>query len=272
MIFDAKTLITIGKLSKFSRVPRTTLIYYDEEDVLKPVLVGENKYRYYSFDQIGWVNLIKTMQFLGMSLEKIKNILKHRTPEVILKIFSQHINTINSIVSTYVDARKLMFTLQTTIENSIAVDESKIEFIEEPESRIFIGQQNDYSNGKSDWDALLEFYNYCEKNGATRNLYYSAWGIFSEERIKNGDWRFPDRYYLNFPEGSDKKPAGWYVVGYGRGYYGQTSALYKRMIAYIEENNLEICGPTYETYPLNEISIDNPENYLIRISITARRK
>jgi len=44
------------------------------------------------------------------------------------------------------------------------------------------------------------------------------------------------------------------------------------MMTYIKENSLEICGPAYETYPLNEISIDNPENYLIRISITAKKK
>jgi DNA-binding transcriptional MerR regulator len=63
---DKKALITIGKLSKFSRVPRTTLIHYDKVGVLKPVFVDKNNYRYYAFDQIGWVNLIRTMQFLGM--------------------------------------------------------------------------------------------------------------------------------------------------------------------------------------------------------------
>ena len=272
MIINEKTLIPIGVLSKFSRVPRSTLIHYDKMGVLKPTLVGKNNYRYYSFDQIGWVNLIRTMQFLGMSLKDILGISKSRTPETILKLFSDHINNLNSIVKKSLDARKLMLTLQTTIENSIAVDENKIEFIYEKESNIFLGPQNDYDNGRTDWDALLDFYNYCERNGANTNLYYSAWGMFSEERIKKGNWRYPDRYYLKFPEGGDRKPAGWYVIGYGRGYYGQTDTLYRKMIIYIDENNLEVCGPAYETYPLNEISIDNPENYLIRISITARKK
>ena len=272
MIINEKTLISIGKLSKFSRVPRSTLIHYDKVGVLKPTLVSENNYRYYSFDQIGWVNLIKTMQFLGMPLKDIIGISKHRTPEKILRLFSNHINDINSFVVKSLDARKLMLTLQTTIENSIAVDENKIEFIYEPESHIFLGPQNDYSKGKNDWEELLKFYDYCERHGENVNIYYSAWGMFLEERIKKGDWKYPDKYYLNCPDGDSIKPAGWYVVGYGRGYYGQTDILYQKIIKYIRENNLVICGPAYETYPLNEISVNNPENYLIRISITARKK
>ena len=271
-MINEKPLISIGELSKFARVPRSTLIYYDRIGVLKPVRIGENNYRYYSFEQIGWVNLIRTMQFLGMPLKDIKSISERRTPEKILRLFSKHINDLNSIVARYLEARKLMLMLQTTIENSIAVDENKIEFIYEESSNIFLGPQNDYSNGRTDWDALPDFYHYCEKYRPNINLHYSAWGIFAEERIKKGDWRFPDRYYLNCPDGGDKKPAGWYVVGYIRGYYGQTDMLYRKMIAYINENDLEICGPTYEAYPLNEISIDNPQNYLIRISITAKKK
>ena len=271
-MMNEKTLIPIGKLSKFSRVPRTTLIHYDKVGVLKPAFVGKNNYRYYSFDQIGWVNLIKTMQFLGMPLKDIVGISKHRTPETILRLFSEHVNDLNSVVAKSVDARKLMFTLQTTIENSIAVDENKIEFMYEKESHIFLGPHNDYSKGKNDWEELVVFYNFCEQKGLSEDIYYSAWGMFSEERIKRGDWIFPDRYYLNCPDGENTKPAGWYVVGYGRGYYGHTDHLYRKMITYIKENNLEICGPAYETYPLNEISINDPGNYLIRISITARKK
>ena len=264
--------ITIGELSKFSRVTRAILIHYDKIGVLKPVYVNEHNYRYYSFDQIGWVNFIRTMQLLGMPLKDIKNITLHRNPKMILEIFSKQINDLNNNIIEYIDARTLLLTLQNTIENSINVNEEKIEYVYEKASPLFIGPQNDYSTGKADWDALLDFYNYCGNNGKHINLNYSAWGIFSEERVKRGDWRFPDKYYLNCPDGENQKPAGWYVVGYGRGYYGQTDEIYKKMIAYMDENKMEICGPAYETYPLNEISIENPEEYLIRISITAREK
>ena len=165
-----------------------------------------------------------------------------------------------------------MTTLHTTIESAILVDERKIDFIQEKEESMYLGPQNCYGNGRTDWDALLDFYRFCEENNRSMNLNYSAWAMFSEERIKKGDWKFPCRSYLNCPDGGDRKPAGWYVVGCGRGYYGQNDKIYKKMVAYMDEHNLEVCGPAYETYPLNEISVNDPENYLIRISITARRK
>ena len=269
---NEKNLISISELAKFTRVTRAILLHYDKADVMKPAHLNGNSYRYYSFEQIGWVNFIRTMQIIGVPLKDIICMTKNRTPKMILKTFSEKINNLNKTIADYIEARTLLLTLQKTIENSIGVDEDKIEFIYEKATPIFIGPQNDYSDGKSDWDALLDFYNYFAENGADVNMNYSAWGMFSEERIKKGDWKYPDRYYLNSPDGESKKPAAWYVVGYGRGYYGQTDDIYKRMIAYMDENALEICGPTYETYPLNEISIENPENYLIRISITARKK
>jgi DNA-binding transcriptional MerR regulator len=272
MRMNKKRLVSIGELAKLSRITRATLIHYDKIGVLKPVYIGENNYRYYSLEQISWVNLIRTMQTIGMSLKDIIKITKRRTPEIVLDLFSEQINNINKTITEHLEARKLLLTLQTTIENSIAVNEDKVELVWEKASSIFIGPQNHYDGNNTDWDTLLDFYTYCEEKYKHINLNYSAWAYFSEERIKKGDWKYPDRYYFNSPDGDDKKPEGWYVVGYGRGGYGQTSEIYKKIIAYINENNLEICGPSYEEYPLNEISIDKPENYLIRISLTVREK
>jgi effector-binding domain-containing protein len=39
----------------------------------------------------------------------------------------------------------------------------------------------------------------------------------------------------------------------------------------MDENGYEIAGPSWEMYPLNEISMTTPDNYLIKISISARR-
>jgi DNA-binding transcriptional MerR regulator len=269
---DKKNFISIGELARLSRVTRATLIHYDKIGVLKPVYIAENNYRYYSIMQIGWVNLIRTMQVIGMSLKDIISVTERRTPEIILKLFSEQISHINNTIAEQLEARKLLRTLQATIENSLAIDENIIELIWEKAQPIFLGPQNDYSNGRTDWDAFPDFYHYCEKKAPHINLNYSVWGMFSGERIKKGDWKYPDRYYLNFPDGEDKKPEGWYVVGYTRGYYGQTGGLYPKMLEYISENNLEICGPAYETYPLNEIAVQDANNYLIRISIAVKEK
>jgi effector-binding domain-containing protein len=74
------------------------------------------------------------------------------------------------------------------------------------------------------------------------------------------------------PGAPDRKPAGLYLIGHTRGYYGSSDALYKRMMEHIAANDLEICGPAYETYPLNEISVTDTNNYLMRVSISVKSR
>jgi hypothetical protein len=99
-----------------------------------------------------------------------------------------------------------------------------------------------------------------------------VWGEFSEQRIKNRDWHLPDRLYFKMPDAPDRRRAGLYLIGCTRGYYGRSDALYARMLSYIEENSLAICGPAYETYPLNEISVVDADNYLMRVLISVKPK
>ena len=95
--------------------------------------------------------------------------------------------------------------------------------------------------------------------------------MFSQERILRGDSHLPDRYYFYNPEGFDKRPAGLYAVGYTRGGYGMTGGLYGRMAKHIEAAGYEICGNAYEEYPLNEISVSDHKNFLIRVMIAVRK-
>jgi hypothetical protein len=136
------------------------------------------------------------------------------------------------------------------------------------EEALLLGPQIDYSDGRSIEEAMLDFYSFCLDYDDSLDLNYPVWGLFSEQRIKNRDWDRPDRFYFRMPGAPDRKPAGLYLIGYTRGYYGSSDALYKRMLAYIEQKCLTICGPTYETYPLNEISVADSNNYLMRVSIS----
>ncbi len=137
-----------------------------------------------------------------------------------------------------------------------------------------LGDLNDYSQGRTDYDALFDFYQamHAKCPNLEYELQYPVWAVFSEERIRKGDWRYPDRYYFYNPEGRDQKPAAIYAVGYMRAGYGQNAALYTRMTEYIDQSGYEIYGDTYEEYPHNEICVTDDTNYLLRLMITVRKK
>jgi DNA-binding transcriptional MerR regulator len=265
-------IFSISGFARLSRVTRGTLIFYDKAGLLPPVLRGNNGYRYYSASQLAVVNLIRTCQELGMSLDEIKGLMEQRTPVLVDEFLTNHIKRVDEKINEWIRARKLLTVLQGTIHSAADIDASKIfvEFI--PAAAIVLGDLNDYSKGRNDYDALLDFLFSCNKKYPDMDLNYPVWGVFSEQRIRHRDWVWPDRFYFNNPSGYDQRPAALYAVGYGTGGYGQCGDLYERMMAFISANGYEVCGPAYEEYPLNEICVADSNSYLIRVMITVRKK
>lgn len=71
-------LLTTSQFANLCRVEKRTLFYYDEIDLLKPVLVTENKYRYYSPEQFDTMSMIKALQSVDMSLNEIKALMSEQ--------------------------------------------------------------------------------------------------------------------------------------------------------------------------------------------------
>ena len=265
-------LFSIYEFADYSRTTKETLRHYDRIGLLIPVSRGTNNYRYYSSGQLAVVNVIRTLQALGMTLDEIKEIKDELSPAFAEELFERQIKMIDQKIDGWVRAQKLLFTLRKTIHSVSFIDEESITVQYLPAEAIVLGDLNDYSRNRNDYDALHDFYKGIKLKYPNLDLNYSVWGIFSKERIKAGDYVWPDRYYFYNPEGYDKRPAGQYAVGYTRGGYGQTEDAYKRLTEYIDKNGFEISGDTYEEYPLNEVCVKENDNYLIRVMITVSER
>lgn len=266
-----KHIFTVNEFAGFARTTRDTLVHYENYGLLVPER-GANNYRYYSHSQLATVYLIRTCQALGMSLSKIKELIEHRTPTQMNELLEHQIKNIDDKIEGWQRAKSLLSILNTTIDSALDVDENAITVQYIPEQPITLGDLNDYCSYRDDYDAMYSFYHSISEKYPDMDLNYSVWGMFSEERIKQRDWRWPDRYYFNNPDGKDRRPAATYATGYKRGGYGQSADLYERMLDYINTNGYEICGPTFEEYPLNEICITDDSNYLMRVMITVSKK
>ena len=264
--------LSISEFAELSRTTRDTLRHYDRIGLLSPMSRGENNYRYYCSSQLAVINVIRTLQVTGMTLEEIKKLKDIRTPELADEVFTQQIDKIDAVIDEWIQAKKLVLTLQKNIHSvkEISTEEITVQFMQA--EAIVLGESNDYSKGQNDYDALLCFYKSIHQKYPDYNLNYSVWGVFSQNRIKNLDWVWPDRYYFNNPEGHDLKPAALYAIGYKRGGYGQNDDLYKRILSYIDANGYEICGDAYEEYPLNEVCVIDDTDYMMRVMISVRKK
>ena len=73
-----ENLISAGELAKLASTTKRTILFYDAKEVLKPELVNEARYRFYSQRQVLDYQMILLLSTLGISLAEIKNSLGKR--------------------------------------------------------------------------------------------------------------------------------------------------------------------------------------------------
>lgn len=64
--------LKIGEVAKLYKISIDTLRYYDKKNLLKPAIVKENGYRYYSIQQLDILELILTGKYLDIPLETVQ--------------------------------------------------------------------------------------------------------------------------------------------------------------------------------------------------------
>ncbi|MBW9159701.1 MerR family transcriptional regulator [Clostridium tagluense] len=69
---------SIGEISKLSNLSVQTLRHYDKLELLKPILVKDNGYRYYSLEQFYKLDFIIFYKKLGLSLLEIKKLMLNK--------------------------------------------------------------------------------------------------------------------------------------------------------------------------------------------------
>ncbi|MBN1856577.1 MAG: MerR family transcriptional regulator [Dehalococcoidia bacterium] len=79
-------MLKIGEFSRLSQVPVSTLRYYDEIGLLKPVQVDDfTGYRYYTAEQFPKLSRITVLKDLGLSLTEIVQLTSNGTSTAVLR-------------------------------------------------------------------------------------------------------------------------------------------------------------------------------------------
>ena len=82
----------------------------------------------------------------------------------------------------------------------------------------------------------------------------------------------PDHFISVDPIGTFTRKPGEYLVGYTRGDYGELGDLPKRLSDYAAEHSLNITGPVYTLYLLEEICLMEPSQYLAQCCVAISKR
>lgn len=266
---SAKKQLTITEFSRLTGIKCDNLRYYDRIGLLCPDMRGDNKYRYYSRHQLNSAFLITSLRTIGVSIEDIKTYTKNHTPEDTLALFSQQDKRIQEEIRQRKEMRQILQTYSNMVKGILEHGEHSL-FIEMKEREpIFLCPV--IPDSMDDDEAGIMAYNYAEAHGI--NAGYPCGTIISKSRIDQGSTQYSEHFFFKTTtHTNDAKPAGLYAVIYDTCVPWNTKIIYEILQQYIDTEGLEIIGPAYEEYPMEDSISQGMVQCCVRIEIPVRYK
>lgn len=245
-----KNMFSAGELARLQNISKQTLLFYDKKGLFKPAYTDpENGYRYYSADQIDYLDTILIMKKLGFSLNEIKEHMKSYTTEDSLRFMKSQLKVIQNEITELrlVESRLKHRCLQVEdamknhSENPVVSKVKEISVlyydVEEPfdMKEISVATKKCYARAMKD----------------NLPVYYQCGVSVPLEKIRKGDFMSASTAFVtiedsDLKENIKKLPAGLTVSSYHYGNYYNIESTYHRILSYCRENNLEIISDSYE--------------------------
>lgn len=263
---DEKDYLTINQFAKLSNTEVSTLRYWDEIGLFSPAQRDpQNNYRYYVPPQIIALNFITVLSNLRVPLKKINQIGGARSPEIILDLIEQQELLMDMEMQTLRERYSIIHTRRGLIKQGLNADVDHISLVTLDERPIIHGTPSNFRENEPFYEPFMRF---CKEAVSLRiNLSYPIGGFHKSLRAFVEKPAQPENWFSVDPTSRDKMPAGEYMVGYARGYYGDMGDLPERLTAFAKERSLQAAGPVYEIYLHDEVCQKDPSQYLVQICV-----
>ena len=262
-----KDFLSINEFAEIVGMSIGTLRYYDNEEVFRPAKRGEgakDKFRYYSPAQIKTVKMIRVLTEVGVPLQAIRELCDDRTPYKLIRLFRKYRRVAEDEQRFLGEVYSIICTFLELLNEGISITEDEIHVSELDERPVIMGDVNDFTGETGFARELTRF---CNSRREPRiNLSYPVGGYFDSMDMFLGEPSQPTRFFYLDPNGYEKMEAGLYLVGYTRGYYSRANDLPMRMAEFAKKNGLQFNGPVYIIYLFDEVSVVDPDRYLLQAS------
>lgn len=269
MFYDTSNLFTIGQFAKLHEINKKTLMWYDEIGILKPALIKDNGYRYYSFQQSSLLETILMLRELNVSISEIQNFLKNRSTSSLETLLTDKINELDDTISHLRSLRAVMNEKCRNMSTIRNLDLSEFSIVEKPETHYFVTVPISHD---TPFEQEIEMVVAETKKYQLRRLHDASYGaILPVENLYCGNFTSYSALYIELPfpthlEGLHVQPKGSYLRTFCKGNWDHLPGRYMEILAYSKENHLQLCGCAYEK-GINELVIDTLDDYITQIEI-----
>lgn len=277
-----KVLLTTGEFCKLCDTTKDTLFHYEKLNLLKPVKIADNGYRYYVYDQLDLFLNISLLKGIGLSLKQIQMYFSSQNQDALRELLHKQETLANSKIQMFQLIKKYIQNKQhlLTQMDSIVLDEICQIEVKTPEFFYVSGKTIETANEI----AIHEIKKLFEEITVHDNIVSTyVWGCLLETHdILRYGRSTPFRFCSKFLSSDNQCPAdlpsnkihikfpGTYLTIRYKGNFETSDTAYIRLIEFASSNHLKLGNHFYEyplTDPLLNSSTKNDESYLIELSV-----
>ena len=246
-----KEFFSIGEISKLFDINKKTLRYYDEIGLFKPSFVNkDNNYRYYTLDQFQYLETIKYLKELGLSLDKIKYNLTNLNSEDVINSLEEQNNIIDAKISELQlikqKINKKIIQIKDSTRNDLLEIIREVDFNERQAVRL-------RHSIKTDYDIEFSLRKLIKMSDNKIFLTYGLVGvsISRDDLIDRKYDEYKSIFIMIEEEKYDKSlikifPKGTYVCIRFKGVHKDAPPYYEKLIDYINKQGYEIIDDSLE--------------------------
>lgn len=266
-----KNLFSIGELSKQQNISRQTLIFYDKIGLFCPSYVDpDNGYRYYSSNQLDYLDTICIMKKIGFSLDEIKSHMQSYTIDNSIIALRKQLTVIERQIEELQMIKSRIEHRCQELEHVISIqDNSELVTLEEMKCRYILVQKVAPPYSLKDVSLATK---QCFVHSFKEQLpiYFQSGAIIPYDHILQGRYTEASHAFLpieqmNHIENVLELPEGKCVCTYHTGDYLSIGRAYERILAYCRKNQLDIISDSYEFAINDYLSTGDENEYVTKI-------
>lgn len=264
---------SIGELAKYQKISKQTLIFYDKIGLFRPAYVDPNNgYRYYSTNQIDYLDTILVMKKMGFSLQEIKEHMQHYNINSSLAALRRQLVTLDSQIQELELIRSRLLHRCSQMEDAQKYREGECAVVTEevgPQYILYHKVEEPYGPGEVSIATKKCFADYFQKQ---LPIFFQCGVVVPLRHILEGR---PGEAVLAFlpiektdaAENIMELPAGTCVSVCHIGDYESIGRSYEKILEYCRRNSLKILSDSYEFCINDYITTYDESEYITRIQM-----
>lgn len=266
-----KDMFSIGELARYQNISKQTLIFYDKIGLFRPAYVNpDNKYRYYTANQIDYLDTILIMKEMGFSLSEIQEHMKTYTIDTSLITLKKQLTVLDQQIAHLQLTRNRLAHRCEQMESVKEVHDRNQEVtVREIKQNFLLYAEVDPPRSFSEISITTKKC-FAQAFKDSLPIFYQTGVIVPYKHILEG--RYTEASVAFLPIEYTKKagniltlPKGNAVSIYHYGTYQSVEYSYKKLLNYCREHQLEIISDAYEFWINDYISSGDESEYITEI-------